>query len=227
VTANATPDRRLKRAYLSAALAIAVILFAGFAKNYYLRLWLSTRPIVALDHIHGLVMTAWVLLFLAQTWLIASRRSDLHRKLGVAGAAVAAIVVTLGVYTIAFSIFRHEKNAGVGLFALLFVAFDGLSLLLFSGFVIMALRARLRPQTHKRLMLMAMIALLPPAFGRLVAYFTHSGVQAIVLTLMCAAVLLCVGIDTLRHRRLHPALAWSGALVIAVNVLTYFAQTVD
>jgi hypothetical protein len=107
------------------------------------------------------------------------------------------------------------------------VAFDGLSLLLFGGLVMTAVWLRQRPQTHKRLMLMAMVALLPPAFGRFVAYFTHVGVEAAVPALMCATSGICVGIDAIRHRRLHPAFAWSSALVIAVNVMTYVAQTVD
>jgi len=38
---------------------------------------------------------------------------------------------------------------------------------------------------------------------------------------------MCVMIDAIRHRRLHPALVWSGALVVAVNLLTYLAQRAD
>jgi hypothetical protein len=95
---------------------------------------------------------------------------------------------------------------------------------LFGGLVIAALRLRLRAEVHKRLMLMALVSLLPPAFGRFVAYFTRVGVFEVVLGLMCAAVLSCIVIDAIRHRRLHPALVWSGALVIAVNILTYVAQ---
>jgi hypothetical protein len=199
-------------------------MFAGFAKNYYLRTWIGTRPITAMVHVHGLVMTAWILLFLTQTLLIARRRTDLHRKLGVGGAILAIVVVALGIYTIAGSIARQHLGTSVGSFALTFVAFDGLSLLLFGGLVMTALRLRLRPQIHKRLMLMAVVSLLPPAFGRFVAYFTHAGVPALVLALMCVSVLSCIGIDTIRHRRLHPALFCSGAMVIAANTLTYLAQ---
>lgn len=211
--------------YVLFALIISAITFAGFAKNFYLRAWIGTRPITAMVHVHGWFMTAWVVLFLTQTLLIAKRRSDLHRKLGIAGAFLAFVIVTLGIYTISNSIFRQHPDANLRLFSLLYVAFDGISLLLFGGLVIAALRARLSPQVHKRLMLMAMLSLLPPAYGRFVAYFTHVGIEAIVLGLMSATVLLCIAIDAVRHRRLHPTLAWCGALVIAVNILTYVAQT--
>jgi hypothetical protein len=221
-----TENRRLFGYFLSGVI-ISAIMFAGFAKNFYLRAWIGTRPITVMVHVHGLVMTAWILLFLTQALLIAKRRIDLHRKLGVAGAFLAAAVVTLGIYTISTSILRHHPDPNLQLFALLYVAFDGLSLLLFAGLVIAALRQRLQPQVHKRLMLMALVSLLPPAFGRFLAYFTRVGVFEIVLGLMCATVLSCIVIDTVRHGRLHPTLIWSGALVIPVNILTYVAQRVE
>ena len=225
-TSRFTENRRFP-GYLPSAAIISAIMFAGFAKNFYLRAWIGTRPVTAMVHVHGLVMTAWILLFLTQTLLVARGRSDLHRKLGVIGALLAFFVVALGVYTISSSILRHKPDATLDLFALLYVAFDGLSLLLFGGLVLAALGLRLRPQVHKRLMLMALISLLPPAFGRFVAYFTRVGVSKIVLALMCATVLSCIVIDAVRHRRLHPTLAWSGALVVAVNISTYFAQGAD
>jgi hypothetical protein len=222
-TSQSIGNRR-RLGYILSALIISAIMFAGFAKNFYLRAWIGTRPITSMVHVHGWVMTAWVVLFLTQTLLIAKRRSDLHRKLGIAGAFVAFAIVAFGIYTISNSIFRQHPDANLRLFSLLYVAFDGISLLLFGGLVIAALRVRLRPQVHKRLMLMAMLSLLPPAYGRFVAYFTHVGIETIVLGLMCATVLSCIVIDTVRHRRLHPTLAWCGAIVIAVNILTYVAQ---
>jgi len=227
LSAEKSTTGRGNRTYFLFALTVSAIMLAGFAKNYYLRTWIGSRPITAMVHVHGLVMTAWILLFLTQTLLVAKRRTDLHRKLGVGGAVLAIVVVVLGIYTIAGSILRQHLGTSVGSFALTFVAFDGLSLLLFGGLVVTALRTRGRPQTHKRLMLMAAVTLLPPAFGRFVAYFTHAGVPAIVLALMCVSVLSCIAIDTIRHRRLHPALCWSGAMVVATNSLTYLAQTAD
>jgi hypothetical protein len=220
-------DSRGVRPYFVAALILAGIMFVGFAKNYYFRTWIGTRPITFMVHVHGLIMTAWIVLFVVQTLLVANRRTDLHRKLGIAGTILASIVVALGLYTIAAQIIRRHPHINVERFTTLFVAFDGLSLLLFGGLVVTAVRVRLRPQSHKRLMVMAMVSLLPPAFGRFVAYFTRIDVPEIVLGLMCATIGICVLIDTIRHRRLHPVFAWSGALIVVVNLTTYFAQTAD
>lgn len=122
--------------YFFSAVVLAAIMFVGFAKNYYLRAWIGTRPITTMVHVHGLVMTAWIVLFLTQTLLVAKRRTDLHRRLGVAGAALAIVVVALGIYTIAGSISRQHLGTNIESFALTFVAFDGLSLLLFGGLVV-------------------------------------------------------------------------------------------
>jgi hypothetical protein len=202
-------------------------MFVGFARNYYLRTWLGTRPISFMVHVHGMVMTAWVALFLVQTAFVARRRVDLHRKLGIGGAVLAGMIVVLGVYTISVSIARQAAQATFQHKTLLFVAFDGLSLLLFGGLVMAALSLRARPATHRRLMLMGFVSLLPPAFGRLVAAFTHDDVYFIVLILMYTTVTACVLIDSIRHRRINPALLWAGALVAAVNQATYFAQAAD
>jgi hypothetical protein len=44
---------------------------------------------------------------------------------------------------------------------------------------------------------------------------------------MALSVLVCVAIDTLRHRRLHPAFGWGGGLVLISNLFTYLAQIAD
>ncbi|HMH28737.1 MAG TPA: hypothetical protein VK580_09140 [Steroidobacteraceae bacterium] len=227
MTPTSTAENRRFLGYFLVGVIISIIMFVGFSKNFYLRAWIGTRPITSMVHVHGLVMTAWIMLFLTQTILVANGRANLHRKLGVAGAFLAFVVVTLGIYTISNSILRQSPDANLQSFAPLFVAFDGLSLLLFAGLVITALGMRLRAQTHKRLMLMALVSLMPPAYGRFVAYFTRVDVFEIVLGLMCTTVAMCVMIDTIRHRRLHPALVWSGALVVAVNLLTYLAQSAE
>src|ERR1700723_355259 len=107
-----TENRRFLGYFASGAI-ISTVMFAGFAKNFYLRAWIGTRPITAMVHVHGLVMTAWILLFLTQTLLVAKGRTDLHRKLGVTGALLAVVVVALGIYTISGSILRRHPHANL------------------------------------------------------------------------------------------------------------------
>ena len=71
MTAVAVVPRR-RRFYTGLALAIALTVFAGFAPTYYLRPWFQSTGLGGLLHLHGLVFTAWVLLFLTQSTLIAA-----------------------------------------------------------------------------------------------------------------------------------------------------------
>ena len=214
-------DARISRAVL---VFLVAAIIAGFAKNFYLRAWLGTRPLIPTAWLHGFVMSAWLLLFALQVALVACRRVDLHRRLGRYGATIAAIVVVVGVLTIVVRARIALPSATLGQYALVFVAFDGLSLLLFGVLVAAALRLRGRPATHRRLMTFAMVALLPPAFGRGVAYFTHAHIELTVLGLMALTVLVAVVVDAVRIGSLHRASAVPGALVVLANVATYGAQ---
>jgi hypothetical protein len=218
--------RRRARSVLISAMIVAAIMFVGFARNYYLRNWLGTHVLSLTAHVHGLIMTCWVLLFLAQALLVSAHRVDLHRRLGAAGAVLAALVVAFGLYTIHGDIERQYPGASPMIQAEGFVAFDGISLLIFGGLIVAALIARRQPEIHRRLMTVAMISLLPPAFGRLVAYFTHQHVEEIVLGLMTASVISAALIDALHRGRLHVVFLSGGAAVVAANVLTYIAQVI-
>ncbi len=203
---------------------IIVVMVTGFAKNFYLRAWLGTRVLVPTAWLHGVVMSAWLALFAAQVLLVSRRRINLHRKLGMFGAAFATVVMAVGVLTIAVRARIAMPGASLAHYAMLFVAFDGVSLLLFGALVATAIRWRARPAVHRRLMTMAMVALLPPAFGRLVAYATDQHTEITVLILMALTVLVCVTVDSARGARVHRAFVIPGALIVLVNAVTCIAQ---
>jgi len=64
-----------------AVLLLATVFF-GFARTYYLAGVFRAPLPNLLVHIHGAVFSAWILLLIAQTSLVASGRVDLHRRLG-------------------------------------------------------------------------------------------------------------------------------------------------
>lgn len=59
------------------------------------------------------------------------------------------------------------------------------------------------------------------------ANFTRDEVYLVVLLLMYSIVLACVLIDSIRYRRVNPALAWAAFSVATVNQVTYIAQAAD
>jgi hypothetical protein len=214
-----------RRFFIAAAIGIAALCFAGFARSYYLRAWLSKRALAPVLQLHGLLMTTWIVLFAIQVAFIAKHRVQLHRKMGVVGALLAALVVGLGALIVVRDVGRQSPNASPALFWALFVAFDGINLMLFGGFVSLALWMRRRSDVHKRLMLLATLSLLPPALGRIAIQFVPDEREPITkLALLAGCVVLVVLIDTLRHRRLHPAFGWGIACLLSLNYATYFAQ---
>jgi len=93
-----TGPRRAERAFFGGMAAlIAVTILLGFARTYYLRpLVGATSPplsnLTPLIHVHGLLFTGWIVLLVAQTRLVAAGRIDAHRRLGIAGAVLAALM---------------------------------------------------------------------------------------------------------------------------------------
>ena len=88
-----------RRFYVGVAIAVLITVFLGFSRSYFLKAYYGTPELSLHVHIHGLVFTSWVLLFLAQTTLVATDRTDLHRKLGVGGAVLAALLLIMGTTT--------------------------------------------------------------------------------------------------------------------------------
>ena len=81
---------RDRRFFTGMAIASLLTAFVGFAPTYYLRGLSDAPPLPTLVHVHGLLSTAWLLLFLTQASLVAAHRTDIHRRLGVAGGGARA-----------------------------------------------------------------------------------------------------------------------------------------
>lgn len=160
-----------RRFYSGMALLMLAIVFVGFAPTFYLR-GLFGAPVsvtggtvlTPLVQAHGALFTAWVLLFVAQTSLIASRQVALHRRLGVAGVVLAASMVGVGLMT-AFAAAKRG-SAPPGLEPLVFLVVPVFDIVLFAGFVTAAVLRRREKEAHKRLMLLAYISMIPAGVAR-------------------------------------------------------------
>jgi hypothetical protein len=212
------------RYFSTVAISVTVTVLAGFVPLYTLRLLRHDPNLTLLVHAHGFVMAAWIALFLTQTLLIARRRIDLHRRLGMFGVGLAMLVILVGMPTLVNAAARKSHNVHRFLWNL--AAFDGIALVVFAGLVGAAIVLRRRGDFHKRLMLLATLSLLGPAFGRLTAYAKGlRGDSDIGVLVLCAGtVLACAVVDKVRSHRLHPAFFWGGASVIGMDVATYMAK---
>ncbi len=221
-------DRRL---YLGASLVFLALVFWTFARTLYLRPFFGTPPLSALLRIHGAVMTGWVVLLVAQTSLIAAHRVQWHRQLGLFGAVWAALVVMFGSVTTLHAAAREVRgHTDFAAAQVTITSLDLLQMLFFAGFVTTAIWQRRRPDYHKRLMLLTIACMLPDALARLpVSFMTQATEAELNLRIMVgldAFLLICVGVDTIWHRRLHPAFAWGALLFVgAFHLALYVTQT--
>lgn len=222
MNAFADSARRHERVfYLCIAFAFLALVLWTFARTFYLKLMFGTPELPLLVHIHGVVMTGWPVLLAVQTSLVASRRVQWHKEVGVFGSVWAGLVVLLGSVTTIHAAVRevrgHTPMAGIQVFI---TTLDLLQMLLFGAFVTAAILLRKRPDYHKRFMVMTIACMLPDAFARLpVSWMTNGRI----LIGLYGFVLLCVAIDTFRHRRLHPAFAWAGLVFLFTFQLALFA----
>jgi hypothetical protein len=191
--------------YAWAAAVATAIAFAGFARTYYLKGWFGTPELPSLVHLHAGVMTLWVAFFIVQTRFVAAGRVDLHRRLGVAGAGLALLVVVAGLLT---AIAGARRGIPVNAPPLAFMAITMSVVVVFAIFVGAALYYRRRSDYHKRLMALATLTVLQPAVARIALDATGIFSPLLFFGLTDLMVIAFIAWDTARNRRLHPAFAW-------------------
>jgi len=209
------------RFYAWVALAAALIIFAGFGRTFYLRSIFGTTPLSGLLFVHGVVMTSWFVVFSAQVWLVAWGRTDMHRRLGVAGMVLSVLVVCVGVAA-SIDAGRRGSSPAPGVPPLVFMAIPLFDMPVFALLVGVAAWQRRRPDIHKRLMLLATLGMLTPAIARIPLPLIQNGGPPVFFGLAIGIVLACIAADTLWNRRLHPACGWGGALIVAMLPLRVF-----
>ncbi len=208
-------DRRM---YIWFALFMPIVVLAGFARSYYLKGVFGFPALPSLlVHVHGIVMTSWVVLFVTQVTLVETGRTRTHQRLGVFGAVLAVLIVIVGVLT---GIAGAARGATPGPPALQFLVIPLGDMLVFAILVGTALYFRRgRLDVHKRLMLLAAVNLLAPAIARIPLHFIETGGPLAFFGLTDLCLLACIGYDTVRNRRLHPAFLWGALFIIAFQPL--------
>ena len=204
--------------YGGMAIAMGLTVLAGFSSTYYLRFLtggpkatLSGGPFTTLVYVHGALFTAWVLLFIVQTALIAGRRVAVHRRLGIAGAVLAAAMILAGTF---IAIATAKRGAGpVGADPLASLVIPLFDMILFTTFVTAALALRRDKEAHKRLMLLAYISIIVAAVARLPGILPLGPPAFFGLAFSFA--LLAVAYDLVTRRRVHKAYAWGVPLLLA------------
>jgi hypothetical protein len=144
------------------AFLILLTVFIGFARTYYLAGIFQAPLPNRLIHIHGAVFTCWILLLITQTSLVSADRVDIHRRLGLFGFALACSMPVLAILAAIDEMVRHAGRANV----LAFFAVPTFDILAFVPLIFFAWKYRSNAAAHKRLILLATIAILDAAVVR-------------------------------------------------------------
>ncbi len=210
-------DTGQRRMYTWAAVVGLLVIFAGFAPTYYLKSVIGeSGDLGMMRHLHGFVMTAWFTLFLVQARLVATGRTHIHRKLGAAGIVMAALVIGVSMALAIAAVRAGRTPAGIP--PMVFLVLPLGEMIAFGALFGTAIALRKRSDWHKRLMLLATLAMLAPAMARLPFEFVKSGGPPAFFAMVDLVIIAFIAFDTVRNRRLHPAFMAGLAFIVFVQV---------
>lgn len=211
-------SRSLEKWYFPGmAIIMIVIAITGFAPSIvdpsHRRAPLS--PLVA---VHGLLFLLWLILFLLQTLLVAARRVELHRRMGIAAIALLtslvplSYIVTVQMVRRGFDLSGDQVKGPDPYFGSIFNFFALIEFPLLAG---IALVYRRQKEIHRRLMLFATMSLMGPPITHFLGHFDLLSPWAI-LAGLAVFFLSAVARDYFSARRIHPLTA---ALAVAMFLL--------
>jgi len=203
--------------YTGMVAAIVITVFAGFSRTFYLRPYFQTQPLIPLLILHGAVFSSWIALLVAQTTLVATKRTQTHMRLGIAGGMLAGLMIVIGTVT---AIVRAKGPSPVpGVNPLSFLTIPLGDMFIFAILVSSAFYFRRRVDTHKRLMLLATIGLLPAAVARLPIGFVETGGPVVFFGLSDLFIIPCLVYDLATRGRPHRATVLGGLLIVISHPL--------
>jgi hypothetical protein len=205
--------------YLGAAVVLAVLVLPAFTRTYWAPMARGELALHPAVHVHAVLFFLWIALLITQAALQMRGRIAAHRALGLAGIALAALMVFSGILASIASLkagIVGPRPQAVRLAAGL--SFGGM--LLFSGFIIAAIANLRRPEWHRRLILIGTISILQAAIARWIMLIPNINQPQRVLIGAVIVDSLLVGIallDARSQKRFHPAWAIGLAAMLFVQ----------
>lgn len=231
------PRARAPSAYfVSMATLLLAIVLAGFSPTLYLRAFVDAPPIPPYLYAHGAILTGWFVWLFIQTIMIRTARVSMHRRLGWIGAALAVFVAGAGL-SATFGVIPRIVAHGVALdedIGVLGIGVTGATVaefearvvwgdigiaLAFIALLAFAVALRSEPSAHKRLMLLASIAIIVPALARISRLPGLGGEDGPFVPVAWLLLLASpIGYDIITRKRPHRATVL-GVLVILAAVV--------
>ena len=211
-------NRTLERVFFSGmAVLLCVCVFIGFSPTYFQAGMLRAPLPSPILHVHGAIFTLWMLLFLVQAALVSAHRVKWHRSLGTVAFCLPPVMIVLGLIAALDALHRDVQIGRLDPAASFAIPTIGIAV--FTVVIYASWKARRRPDTHKRLILLATIGLVEAAFGRFPWSRMGIPVASGAVAGLGILVLLVIAYDLIVLRRLHRSTMWAAPLVFASGAL--------
>ncbi len=210
--------RARRRFYVVMAVVLVAMIVVGFWPSYYGPLMRGATQAPWILHVHGAIYMGWMLLLVAQTVLAAQGRIRQHRTVGNFGIALGSVVFAMGL-VVSFVAPVMTFNAGTRTLdeAAGFLLIPLGDMALFGPLFFSAVAYRNKAELHKRLMILATIAIAFAAIFRMQAI----GVPlAAGLTVWFALPVIGMAYDLKTKGRIHPVyfIGTAGMIVAALRI---------
>ena len=209
--------------YIAASLWMWAIVLVGFWPSYFGPALAGSVEKTAVVHVHAAVYLGWMVLYTVQSTLPALGRTRLHRKVGRFGVAYGVALFVTGVLVSFESYFRTLGDGPVDTAARRALLNPLSDMVVFPVLFGLALRYRRRPETHKRLMVLATTMLLIAAVFRM-RFLDPTNVLLVAAVWLSPAWLLALR-DGLAERRLHPVYGFGLPLLALVPARNLFVDS--
>jgi len=208
--------------YLCMSLVMAGLVVWGFSRTVDTNLFHANPPRPWLLWMHAAAFSTWVIFFFTQSVLVRVRKVSIHRFLGWFGAALATVMVALGlrvaVVMTRFDTFvLHQKDVS----AFLSIPFQ--DMIVFGTCIAIAIYWRSRPDYHRRLVFIATCCLMDAAVGRFDFIFNHN------LFYPALDLLIVLGMlrDWVVEERVHKVYRYALPPMIVLQSLSVYAWRVN
>jgi len=152
------------RFHVVLSLVFAAIAFGGFSLTYLRSLATVGFPAPIIVHVHAIVLFGWFVLLIVQSRLAGTSIAT-HRDVGRVGISLATAIVLTAVALISFDL-NEAVELGRSTTARSLVVVPVFAITMFAVAFTLAIVNVRRPEYHKRFIVLATVALIPPAFAR-------------------------------------------------------------
>jgi hypothetical protein len=212
----AAVQRTKRKFYVALAVFMTLLVGVGFWPSYYGPLIRGAAEAPIILHVHGIIFIGWMALLIVQTTLAARGKIRAHRALGNVGIGYGIVLWLLGLLVSFVAPVMHVTAGEWSVDeAATFLPIPFGDMVLFGGFFAAAIWYRSKSEIHKRLMVMATIAVVFAAAFRL----QNAGVpMSWAIVVWYVPLVIAMAYDFFTRRRVH-TVYWIGAAVMAVALL--------